>query len=406
MRYLQILAAVLCAAIATAQGLPWAADRQAAVVKIVCQDRDGAMSLGSGTYLGGKYIASAWHVFRDAGSFHIRDRQDQPIANGTRVITSDAQDDVVLVEIDRELQIPPAPIAQSEPQVGADVYFAGFARGRDFRIHTGRITGPAGQGSLWGSSGSISGESGGPVFNANGELVGPISASDHVRDTVFASAAVTRRVCSAAIEARQRCIPMAPQQPQIPIQPPVQQPQQPQAPITISSADIVAQLKNDPEFFNKLSGHLKACPELKGDKGDKGDPGKDGGLGPPGKDGAPGADGKDATFSDQQIASIVAMAAAQAAEMLKNGSPTKPSDQGESDADARWLYFTSKSCKDCGRANEMIENLKSKGAPITVITLSEKDAATQGVPMIFIPKTNRRIVGLSNVISYLSMVTY
>jgi hypothetical protein len=76
------------------------------------------------------------------------------------------------------------------------------------------------------------------------------------------------------------------------------------------------------------------------------------------------------------------------------------------DADSRILYFTSQGCKECITATEKIEALKAKGAPITIITLSEKDAATNGVPMIFVPKTNRKVIGLANVLSYLTLVTW
>lgn len=105
--------------------------------------------------------------------------------------------------------------------------------------------------------------------------------------------------------------------------------------------------------------------------------------------------GGDCECTDEQMDEIARRAAA----ILKASMPP-------TDAENRVLYFTSDSCKECGRANELIQKLKNRGAPITVIKLSERDAETRGVPMIFIPKTERRIVGLANVISYLSTVTY
>lgn len=99
--------------------------------------------------------------------------------------------------------------------------------------------------------------------------------------------------------------------------------------------------------------------------------------------------------TDEQMDEIAQRAAA----ILKGSMPP-------TDAENRVLYFTSDSCKECGRANEMVQKLKSRGAPITIIKLSERDAETRGVPMIFVPKTERRIVGLNNVTAYLSSVTY
>jgi hypothetical protein len=103
----------------------------------------------------------------------------------------------------------------------------------------------------------------------------------------------------------------------------------------------------------------------------------------------------DCACTDEQLDEIARRAAA-----ILKGS-TAPSD-----ADARVLYFTSDSCTQCDAPNKRVAELKSRGAPITVIKLSERDAETRGVPMIFIPKTERRIVGLSNVNAYLATVLY
>lgn len=180
--------------------------------------------------------------------------------------------------------------------------------------------------------------------------------------------------------------------------------------------------------YEKLAAELAKIPDIRGPQGPAG---SDGAKGQDGRDGQPceitselvdfiateaskrvkACDCKDTNppvtqpvpeggagdcaCTDEQLDEIARRAAA----IVKASSPP-------TDADARVLYFTSKSCTQCDSTNKRVEELKSRGAPITVITLSEREAETRGVPMIYIPKTDKRIVGLSNVNSYLATVLY
>lgn len=180
-------------------------------------------------------------------------------------------------------------------------------------------------------------------------------------------------------------------------QPPSQPvPEQPivQKPVVEPPANCVQVDMED--LAELIAVRLKADGSIKGERGERGPPGEVGPAGPPGPVGPKGDRGPGIT--EEELAEVARMAA----EIVIAQTPTPP----PTDAQSRVLYFTSVSCTECGRANEMIEALKSRGAPITVIKLSERDAETQGVPMIFIPATDRKIVGLANVVSYLSTVTY
>jgi len=68
----------------------------------------------------------------------------------------------------------------------------------------------------------------------------------------------------------------------------------------------------------------------------------------------------------------------------------------------RVLYFTSRGCVGCREANAIAERLKRNGLPVTIITLAERDAAVEGVPRVFVPDTERTVLGASNVATFLS----
>jgi hypothetical protein len=137
---------------------------------------NGTGHRGSGVYLGDRYVATAHHVPEGAqqrGTVTFRDgTKIGCIVNGR-----DSVWDQCIVTLDKEHPtLPGVEIAESDPQVGQEIYSVGFGQG--FRIFGGAVTGYAGNnlapGQDWFNhrNPAVSGDSGGPMFNQSGELVG------------------------------------------------------------------------------------------------------------------------------------------------------------------------------------------------------------------------------------------
>jgi hypothetical protein len=191
------------------------------------------------------------------------------------------------------------------------------------------------------------------------------------------------------------------------------QPTQPTAPQEI-------QIDYD-QLSDALIPKMREDGGFRGEPGPAGAPGAQGQPGPPGKD---GRDGKDGTAANpQQLVGIqnglgqlegrltrleaLVEANAKQIEQLNNAPPPSDSDPVTATPPAAmFLYYTSRGCEGCKDVDKRIEQLKSKGAPIVVTRLSPKDAGVTGVPRIFIPDSNRHIVGKSNCMVYLAGVSW
>jgi S1-C subfamily serine protease len=130
---------------------------------------------GSGVYLGDRYVATAHHVPEGTsgrGVVHFRDGTQI----GCTVNGRDTKWDQCILTLDREHPtLPGVDIATENPRVGDELYSAGFGAG--FRIFGGQVTGFSGNGSGafdWVNhrQQSVQGDSGGPIFNQTGQLVG------------------------------------------------------------------------------------------------------------------------------------------------------------------------------------------------------------------------------------------
>jgi serine protease Do len=72
-----------------------------------------------------------------------------------------------------------------------------------------------------------------------------------------------------------------------------------------------------------------------------------------------------------------------------------------------WMYFTSKGIPGCEEIDQKIADLRSKGAPIAVTYLTPQEAQVSGVPRIFVMHENQQVKGISNCKQYLaSLVPY
>jgi hypothetical protein len=131
---------------------------------------------GSGVYLGSKYVATAYHVVEGAqkrGTVTFRDG----VKIGCTVNGIDSVWDQCVVTLDKEHpSLPGVELASADPAIGDEVYSAGFGQG--YRIFGGAVTGYAGNSEAAGydwfnhQSPAVSGDSGGPMFNQSGQLVG------------------------------------------------------------------------------------------------------------------------------------------------------------------------------------------------------------------------------------------
>lgn len=149
----------------------------ASIVRIAHAEGNGTASLGSGVVVDhddqASYILTCAHLFTAPGRTFIRlaDRQ-----HPAEVLELDRQNDVTLLRVPGRLPLAAVPYADLE---GGEVYAGGF--GSDGRL---RLVGPRvlGQTAAVGArapsvviSGQVrQGDSGGPVFNARGEVVGVV----------------------------------------------------------------------------------------------------------------------------------------------------------------------------------------------------------------------------------------
>lgn len=130
---------------------------------------------GSGVYLGDRYVATANHVPEGTsgrGVVYFRDGTQI----GCTVNGRDSQWDQCILTLDKEHPtLPGVDIATTNPKVGDELYSAGFGQG--FRIFGGQVTSFGGNGSgafdwVHHQKSSVQGDSGGPIFNQTGQLVG------------------------------------------------------------------------------------------------------------------------------------------------------------------------------------------------------------------------------------------
>lgn len=180
--------------------------RTGSVVRVQVR-QGGGSSMGTGTYLGDRLVISAYHVVREGGSIEINMRDGGTVP--ARVIDRDAQADIVLLETQQDLPLYPAPLSDKDPEMGSYVFPCGFDRGDMQRLSlwTARIVDAEMSGSnvsqpdhlvsvgVAQRKGSISGDSGGPVFDENGAFVGNLFANHSVQGTKDGSGTTISVTC-------------------------------------------------------------------------------------------------------------------------------------------------------------------------------------------------------------------
>lgn len=151
------------------------------VLRITAGTGGGTSSRGSGTYLGNGLVLTNRHVVDGGRSFYITLKDGRNVsANLLR--TSNTQADLAILEtqnLDHILK--PVPLAMRDAQQGQTIYPSGFDQGRlewhtiwPARVYKFYQSGDYAAIGSGARRGSISGNSGGPVFNARGELISPL----------------------------------------------------------------------------------------------------------------------------------------------------------------------------------------------------------------------------------------
>lgn len=176
-------AIVLCAT-AAALGRPAPAPQiHPAVVRVIVPERGGA-SLGSGALVAINerhgLVVTNYHVVRD-GNGPAGVVFPDGFRSGARVVRVDRDWDLAALVIWRP-NVRPVSLAAEPPRLGETLSIAGYGKG-SYRIATGRATQYVSPGGslpyemIELSAGARQGDSGGPIFNQQGELAGVLFGS-------------------------------------------------------------------------------------------------------------------------------------------------------------------------------------------------------------------------------------
>ena len=153
------------------------------VGKVLVNLGGGAEAQGSGVLIGGSYFLTAEHVVEGQRGIRVRFPSG---TYGARILAASPADDVALLALDGKPDLPGCTIAARDEQPGGNVYFAGYCppglRVWPARMYDTNYTRPHFQAGGLPLSGSVSGNSGGPGFNSNGEIIGVLN-SNSISDT-------------------------------------------------------------------------------------------------------------------------------------------------------------------------------------------------------------------------------
>ena len=273
--------------------------QQPSTAIVRCRDRDGAISQGSGVLIahgqaGWSLVATNAHVVQSTidGGVSVSFPGVSTDSHRAKVVAFNRADDVSILGIPTPSGIVPSQL-DLEFSAGDRITREGFARGQ-FRGTQGSILRVSGH--YPGSDeplqrhtpGAIEGESGGPVRNQDGMVVGLVATTSRTEASGPTASAIYKTV---PVQWQQQCIPCQPTTtliaqndippaPRIPKAKPAPTPSPTQAlDLDALAKIIVKELANDPRF--------------RGDTGPVGPTGKSGLAGKPGPAGPPGNDGRD-----------------------------------------------------------------------------------------------------------------
>lgn len=140
-------------------------------------------SLGSGFFVGENYILTAYHVVKDAKSVHVSGNRGGGYHD---VVAYDTKFDLALIKTSYFLPGTPLKLATSVSN-GQDAYMIGYPGKLDRMVTRGIISHVYDDSKMRGIIADInaySGNSGSPILNSKGEVVGMLKAL-HEKDTSY-----------------------------------------------------------------------------------------------------------------------------------------------------------------------------------------------------------------------------
>jgi hypothetical protein len=186
----------------------------ASVVRVRTLDHDGLNSLGTGVYLSGNWCLTAWHVVADArnGQTYVNYDSGRKTARVKHRIRNKYEDQCLL-ELYEPLPLPGVKLRRGDPQPGETAYLCGVTGGSQYGTTPCRVmsvgeyrTADTGTPVMRLSASSVSGDSGGPVFDSNGYLIGNLWGSDG--PTTSAVANSTTRAFFARVKQEWESVPL------------------------------------------------------------------------------------------------------------------------------------------------------------------------------------------------------
>jgi S1-C subfamily serine protease len=149
---------------------------------------------GTAWPISSRYVVTNSHVVSEGSKVTLVSSQGQEIP--ASAIFRDETNDIVILEVKDPCALPPAlPLAQSQARLGASVFTIGFPRvdfmGRAPKLSIGVISGESGlhdEAETFQTTVPIQpGNSGGPLLNMKGEVVGVVKSMLGIRDTANGS---------------------------------------------------------------------------------------------------------------------------------------------------------------------------------------------------------------------------
>jgi len=147
----------------------------------------GVIELGSGVIIqdreGDRHVLSAAHLFRDGvGDVTIQDVFS--VHYRVHLVEIDSVYDLALLKILDGCELPPMAVCKKFPEAGDEIRVGGYGKNGQLKIISGVIKGyvPTSEGTSFETikfSGAVrQGDSGGPVYNKSGEIVGIVWGTD------------------------------------------------------------------------------------------------------------------------------------------------------------------------------------------------------------------------------------
>jgi S1-C subfamily serine protease len=185
-------------------------------------------STGTAWPISSGYVVTNSHVISEGTTVILVSAQGQEIP--ARVVLRDQASDIVLLEVEDPRTLPPAlPLAQFRSRLGASVFTLGFPRvdfmGRAPKLSIGVISGENGlhddPENLQTTVPIQPGNSGGPLLNMKGEVVGVVKSMVGIRNETTGDLNVLQTLsCALKIKGVQELLPRLPQKdPQINVLP-------------------------------------------------------------------------------------------------------------------------------------------------------------------------------------------